>query len=291
MLWRHYPDRASLDAQFTLDGIADLPGTMQRRLDMSATARASVPNLLRVPYGDRPEATMDLFLPPKSATPAPVLVFIHGGFWRSLDAATFSFVGGAFAPLGALVAVLDYPLIPQVRMADIVAHIRAAVTWLTRHAGAHGGDTGRIHVAGHSAGGHLTALCLDQEWQREADLPPRCIRGGLSISGVFELEPLRLSAQQDTLDFTADEVDLWSPHRRIPQEAAALIVAVGGAETQEFIDQSLDFAASWSAASHDTQVHVVAQANHIDILTGALARKGAPLHTALLRQMGLADGR
>ncbi len=287
MLWRHYPDKASLDAQFTLDGIADLPGTMQRRLDMSAQARSTVPHRLKVPYGDRPEATMDLFLPPPTAAPAPVLVFIHGGFWRSLDAATFSFVGAAFAPRGALVAVLDYPLIPQVRMAEIVAHVRQAVTWLARNAGEHGGDPRRIHVAGHSAGGHITALCLDQAWQREADLPPRCIRGGLSISGVFELEPLRLSAQQDTLGFTAEEADLWSPQRRIPQEAAPLIVAVGGAETQEFIDQSLDFAAAWSAASHDAQVHVVAGANHIDILTGALARPGAPLHTAMLRQMGL----
>lgn len=288
MIWRHYPDTAALDAQFTLDGIVDLPGVMQRRLDLSAAARAAVPHVLGVPYGGRPEARMDLFSPPPGRDPAPVLVFIHGGFWRSLDAATFSFVGGAFAPHGALVAVLDYPLIPHVRMGEIVAHVRAAVAWLVRNAGAYGGDPGRIHVAGHSAGGHLTALCLDQDWQREADLPAGCIRGGVSISGVFELEPLRLSAQQETLGFSTQEVADYSPQRRIPVQAGPLVVAVGGAETQEFIDQSLEFAAAWSAAHHPTEIHVVARANHIDILTDALARPGAPLHSAVLRQMKLA---
>jgi len=288
MIWRHYPDTTALDAQFTLDGVVDLPGIMQRRLEMSAAARDRHPHVRGVAYGDRPEARMDLFPPPPGLGPAPVLVFIHGGFWRSLDAATFSFVGGAFAPHGALVAVLDYPLIPQVRLGAIVDHVRAAVAWLVAHAAEHGGDPGRIHVAGHSAGGHLTALCLDPDWQREAGLPAGCIRGGTAISGVFELEPLRLSAQQETLGFTPEEVAGLSPQRHIPPQAGPLVVAVGGAETQEFIDQSLEFAASWSAAGHPTEIHVVARANHIDILTGGLAQPGAPLHTAVLRQMKLA---
>ncbi len=290
MIWRHYPDKASLDAQFTLDTIADLPAVMQRRLDLSAQARAALPHRLNVPYGPRPEETLDLFLPTSGgAGPAPVLIFVHGGFWRSLDAATFSFVGGAFAPFGVLVAVLDYPLIPAVRMAEIVASIRRAVAFLTREAVAFGGDPTRIHVAGHSAGGHLTALALDAAWQRDAGVAPGCVRGGVAISGVFELEPLRRSAQQETLGFTAEEAALWSPQRGVPREAAPLVVAVGGAETQEFIDQSLDFAQAWRHAGHRCELHVVAQANHIDILTGALARPGAPLHSAVLRQMGLAD--
>jgi arylformamidase len=287
MLWRHYPDKARLDPQFTLDAIRDLPAVMQRRLDLSAKARAETPHRLGVRYGERPEATLDLFFPPKGQTPAPVLLFIHGGFWRSLDAATFSFVGGAFAPAGALVAVLDYPLIPIVRMGGIVEHVRMAVAWLARHAGEYGGDPNRLHIGGHSAGGHLSVLATEKEWQAAAGVPAGAIKGAIAISAVFDLEPLRLSFQQEALGFTAEECREFSPVNRVPKGAPPLLVAVGGAETQEFVDQSLDYAAQWTAAGNRADLHVVAMANHIDILTGALAAPGEPLHTAVLRQMGL----
>jgi arylformamidase len=216
-----------------------------------------------------------------------VLIFIHGGFWRSLDAATFGFVGGAFAPKGALVAVLDFPMIPAVRMEAIIAQVREAIVWLARHAAAHGGDPGRIHVGGHSSGGHLAVLALDAAWQHAAGLAPGTIRGGLAVSGVFELEPLALSFQQDVLGFTAQEVARFSPLRHVPAGAAPLIVAVAGAETQEFVDQSLEFAAAWAAAGNAATTIVAAGANHIDILTGALADPAAPLHRALAAQLGL----
>lgn len=288
MLWRHYADQAALDAQFTLDSIPDLPAVMARRLAMSQAARASTPHRLKVPYGPGPDATLDLFFPPDRAPrPAPVLMFIHGGFWKSLDAATFSFVGGAFAPAGALVAVIDYPLIPSVRMDEIVNHTRGAIGWLAAHAAEHGGDPGRIHVAGHSSGGHLTALALDPCWRAAAGVSAGAIRGGLAISGVFELEPLRRSFQQDTIGFTSEEAAHWSPARSVPRGAAPLIVAVGGAETQEFVDQSLDFGQAWRDAGNEAAIHVAAQANHIDILTDAFARAGTPLNSALRKQMGL----
>jgi len=288
MLWRHYPDQASLDAQFTLDTIRDLDSHMAKRLALSAAARDRVRNRLKIPYGDGSDATLDLFYPDKAAGPAPVLMFIHGGFWKSLDAATFSFVGGAFAPAGALVAVIDYPLIPNVRMKGIVEHVRAAIAWLAKHAGEHGGDPNRIHIAGHSAGGHLTVLSLDQSWQAEAGIPAGAIKGGCAISGVFELEPLRMSFQQDTLRFTVSEAASYSPQRGVPAKAAPLIVTVGGAETQEFVDQSMDLAAAWAKAGHATETIIAAQKNHIDILTDSLAQPGAPLHEALKRQMSLA---
>jgi arylformamidase len=290
MLWRHYPDRPALDAQFTLDTIADLPAVMARRLAASAAARRDRPHVLKVPYGAGPDATLDLFPPDPGAGAAPVLVFIHGGFWKALDAATFSFVGGAFAPRGALVAVIDYPLIPAVRLDGIVDHVGQALRWLSRHAGDYGGDPARLHVAGHSAGGQLAAIALDPAWQAAADIPPGAIRGGVALSGVFELEPLRRSFQQDTLGFSEADAERWSPLRHVPRGAAPLVVAVGGSETQEFVDQSLEMARAWEAAGNGAELHVVALANHIDILTGALARPGAPLHGAVLRQLGLANG-
>jgi arylformamidase len=260
---------------------------MQRRLDLSAEARARVPNRLKVPYGPGREATLDLFLPPAGSGPAPVLLFIHGGFWKALDAATFSFVGGAYAPAGALVAVIDYPLIPSVRLGTIADAVMASIAWVARHAGEHGGDPARIHVSGHSAGGHLTALALDPARQAAAGVPAGAVKGGVAISGVFDLTPIPLSVLRDPLDFTADEVATLSPQKAVPSGAAPLVVAVGGAETQEFVDQSLDYARAWAGAGNPVDLHVVAQAHHVDILTTAFGKPGAPLHTAVLRQMGL----
>ncbi len=292
MLWRHYADQAALDAQFRLVGVADLEATMERRLALSAAARTSVRNLQKIPYGPGPNATLDLFFPSGSNSDdlAPVLVFIHGGFWKSLDAATFSFVGGAFAPAGALVAVIDYPLIPDVRMGDIVDHIGQAIRWLNRNAEGHGGDPERIHVAGHSAGGQLAAIALDPAWQAAHDIPHAAVRGGIAISGVFELEPLRRSFQQESLSLTEEDAARWSPLRHVPPAGTSirpLVVAVAGAETQEFVDQSLELAAAWRQGGHPVDLHVVAGANHLDILMDALARPGAPLYEAVLRQMGL----
>jgi arylformamidase len=292
MLWRHYADQAALDEQFRLTGVSDVEAIMARRLALSAAARSSVRHIQKIPYGAGPSATLDLFFSPQPAGGglAPVLMFIHGGFWKSLDAATFSFVGGAFAPAGALVAVIDYPLIPDVRMGDIVEHVGLAIRWLSENARAHGGDPGRLHIAGHSAGGQLAAIALDPAWQAACGIPPGAVRGGIAISGVFELEPLRRSFQQESLSLTEDDAAQWSPLRHIPASGAAmapLVVAVAGAETQEFIDQSLELAAGWRDNGHAIDMHVVAGANHIDILTNALARPGAPLHEAVLRQMAL----
>ncbi len=297
MLWRHYPDQAALDAQFRLTGVGDLEALMQRRLDLSAAARATVRNIQKIAYGPGPSATLDLFFPSQPSLPetrdgglAPVLIFIHGGFWKSLDAETFSFVGGAFAPAGALVAVIDYPLIPDVSMDEIVAHVGQAIRWLSLNARAYGGDPQRIHVAGHSAGGQLAAIALDRDWLARHGIPAGTVLGGIAISGVFELQPLRLSFQQDSLSLTEQDAERWSPLRHIPSSAEStppLLVAVAGAETQEFIDQSIEFADGWRNNGHRVNLHVVADANHIDILTEALAQPGAPLHEAVLRQLGL----
>ncbi len=297
MLWRHYHDQDALDAQFRLAGVHDVEAVMQRRLVLSRSARAEVRNRLNIPYGDGPNATLDLFYPPALSVAAsnanklaPVLMFIHGGFWKSLDAATFSFVGGALASAGALVVVIDYPLIPNVRMGEIVEHVGQAIRWLTDHAEEHGGDPQRLHICGHSAGGQLAVIALDPEWQRAHRIPAGAVRSGVAISGVFELEPLRLSFQQESLELSAAEVEEWSPLRHVPGVGVAmapLVVAVAGAETQEFIDQSLELTAAWRVRGHSVDLHVVAGANHIDILSEALARPGAPLHRAVLRQLGL----
>jgi arylformamidase len=216
-----------------------------------------------------------------------VQLFIHGGYWRSLDAATFAFLAEAFVPEGAVLVVLDYPLIPEVDLAAIVAACERAVAWTWRHAAEHGGDPERLFVSGNSAGGHLVALLMDRAWPRRHGLPEDVVAGGCAISGLFDLEPVRLSAQNETLSLTARDVATLSPIRRLPRAAGPLILAVGGAETEEFRRQTADYARAWRAAGLACDELVVPGANHIDIVLDHLGRQGSPLHAAVLRQMGL----
>ncbi|HEV8310030.1 MAG TPA: alpha/beta hydrolase [Methylomirabilota bacterium] len=267
--------------------MTDLEGVMARRRQAAAAARAALPGRLGVPYADTPGATLDIFPAANGADPAPVHVFIHGGFWRSLDAATFSFVAAGFAPFGAATVVLDYPLIPEVRLGTIVARCQAAVGWVFRHAAEFGGDADRLFVSGNSAGGHLVALLMDRAWPPGQGLPADVLKGGCAISGVFDLEPVFLSAQNDSLGLTREEVAALSPIHRVPEAAGPLIVAVGGAETREFLDQTAEYAAACRAAGLAADVFVMPGANHLTVVLDGLADPKAELNRQVRRQMGL----
>jgi arylformamidase len=284
-LWRQW-DREGLDAQFTLDGVPDLEGLFARRLEASARARLAYQGLRGVAYGEGPGENLDLYRP-EGAQDAPVQLFIHGGFWRSLDAATFAFMADGFVPAGAVTVVIDYPLIPAVRLADIVASCRRAVAWVWHNVHRHGGDPARFFISGNSAGGHLVALLMDRAWPPSLGLPEDVVAGGCALSGLYELEPVRRSAQNDTLLLTEEEVRTLSPMRRLPERAGPLILAVGGEETEEFRRQTEEYAQAWRRAGHAATTLVEPGRNHIDIVTAGLARPGSALNRAVLAQMGL----
>ncbi len=156
---------------------------------------------LDVPYNNAgrtdPSQQLDIFRPApssssSSSSPAPVLVFIHGGYWRALDKRDLSFVVEPFVDAGAVVVVPNYTLCPKVTIDQIVMQMVQAVAWTWRHVHEYGGDTSRFVVAGHSAGGHLAAMLMNCRWRDVApDLPPNLVTRAMSISGVFDLEPLR----------------------------------------------------------------------------------------------------
>jgi arylformamidase len=275
-----YPDQAALDAAFTLDTVSDLEGLFARRSEAARAALARFECRRALPYAPGDGRTLNLFPPAVGrAGPAPLLVFIHGGFWRSLDADLFSFVAAGFVPFGAAAAILDYPLMPAVRLAEVVAACRDAVRFLHRNAGELGLDPRRFTIAGNSAGGHLVAELLDSG----ADLGGP-VQGGCAISGLFDLEPVRLSAQNDSLRLTETEVAAFSPLRRDYRPAAPILVTVGGDETGEFLTQSADFAGRiGSAAAH----RVEAGMNHITVVLDAFADPAHELNQTVRRRMGL----
>jgi len=235
MLYRGM-DRAALDAAYD-NGAAVGPVKRERyvadRRIRSEAFRERHRGRIDVPYGAGARQRLDVY--PCGAPGAPTLAFIHGGYWQSNDKEPLSYVGEALLPAGFNLVLVEYTLAPAARLDAIVAEVRAAVAWTIDHAKELGGDPARVFVAGNSAGGHLTAMAMQD---------PR-VAGGLAISGLYDLEPIRLSYLNDKLRLDPAEAARNSPILNLPSRSAPLIVTVGLDELPELIRQSDEFAAVW----------------------------------------------
>ena len=268
---RHDP--AWLDAQYNARAsIAEHPQIFERWAAASARAREAPGGTLDVRYGDGPNETLDVFATP--AAGAPVLVFIHGGWWRSLDKRDQSFLAPPFVARGAMVVLPNYALCPAVGIDTIALQLVRALAWVYRHAARYGGDPGRIVVAGHSAGAHLAAMLLCCHWsQVGSDLPQRLVRSALAISGVFDLEPLRRTPfLQGDLRLTPAAVRRLSPAYFAPP-AGKLCAVVGGDESAEFQRQSRLLRKAWGRRAVPV-CERVARANHLTVLDGLADPQG-----------------
>jgi arylformamidase len=279
-------ERAMLDAQYNLRAAVPEHLTYFARYEAeSAALRARWPGRLDLSYGPMPRQAIDLFLP--GPPDAPILVFIHGGYWQSRDRKDFSFVAGPLLERGAAVALIGYDLAPTVRMEAIVAQIRAGLPWLYRHAPDHGCDPQRLYLAGHSAGGHLAAMALATDWHTFG-VPEGMIKGVCAISGIFDLEPIRRCYLNDVVGLDADEARRNSPIHRALHGRCPVMVAVGELETRAFHEQSRDFAARLEREGWPCQLLVQPGVDHFGIIM-SLSDPDAPLVQAIAREMGL-DG-
>jgi arylformamidase len=207
----------------------------------SESARASMRVVRDVRYGEGPKQTVDLF---PAERPRGALLFIHGGYWRALDKDDHSFIAPPFVAEGIGVAVVNYDLCPGVRIAQIVEQCRQAVDWLTREGESHDVPAQRLIVGGHSAGGHLTAMMLATDWKargKSAD----AIVGAVSISGLFDLEPLVDVSFNSDLGLDLQSAREVSPIHLDPRVDAPLLLVAGADETSEFIRQSRSLWQSW----------------------------------------------
>ena len=212
----------------------DHPQWFARWSAESAAARSRLDSRLDVRYGSGPKQTLDLF---PAESPRGVLLFIHGGYWRALDKDDHSFVAPAFVDQGVGVVVINYDLCPNVSIARIVEECRQAVAWLWREGRSQGVPVERLFIAGHSAGGHLVAMLYATDWRRYG-VPVDAIRGGLSISGVFDLEPLIQVSFNADLKLDSGKARAMSPIHCTAEVRAPLLLAVGSGETSEFSRQS-----------------------------------------------------
>ena len=279
------PDPAWLDAQYNNRArVADSVQILERWARASALAREKSEAVLDVPYGDGEKETLDIF--PAARADAPVLVFIHGGYWRALDKSDASFVAPSFVQAGAMVVVPNYALCPAVSVEHITLQMVRALAWVYRNAQRHGGDPRNIVVAGHSAGGQLAAMMLSCQWRAVgADLPARLVRGALSISGVFDMEPLRHTPfLKGDLKLTPASVRRLSPAGFAPPEGP-LYAAVGAEESEEFLRQNELIRAAWGTRAVPV-CETIARTNHMNVLHD-LADPQGRLHLLGLQLLGL----
>ena len=213
----------------------------------SALARDQLKCLTDLSYGDGPNETLDIF--PAAVAKAPLLVFLHGGYWRALDKSDHSFIAPAFVKQGVCVVVPNYALCPAVTVPQIVLQMVKALAWVWRYISEWGGDPARIHVAGHSAGGHLAAMMMACQWQRHAaDLPEDLVKSALSVSGLYELASVSRSPMLQS-ELRLDDAQIlqcspaWTPS---PSHGRMLSVA-GSLESAEFLRHNRLIRKAWGA--------------------------------------------
>lgn len=201
----------------------------------SERTRRNITNRRGLRYGDHPRAILDFF--PSGDTVAPLIVFVHGGYWRALSSDSFSFVADTFAQTGHHVAIINYPLLPEVTLPTQIAAVRSALAWLWQQHQSLNIVRDQISLAGHSAGGHLVACCLATNWP-DYGLPKNPWARALCISGLFDLAPFPHSWLQPEVQFRATDVMQCSPvFQHIPTGCPTLTV-VGEEESSEFARQS-----------------------------------------------------
>ena len=280
-------DQAELDKAYQQSNYAsNLEEVIARYKSASEAARQLLGEPGTYKYGNKPIETLDVF--PASGTKAPIIIFIHGGAWRLGRAGDYAFPAPLFTKAGAHWITPDFDSVLDVNgnLIVLASQVRNAVAWVYRNAELFNGDKNRIYVCGHSSGAHLAAVCMTTDWESEFNLPQDFLKGGLCCSGMYDLEPVRLSSRSEYLNITGEIEQLLSPQRQLHHLHAPLLISHGTDESPEFIRQSHDFARAIDALGKPLRYTIGIDLNHFEILE-TLADKTGLLGSALLSFMRL----
>ena len=265
-------DQAALDAGYNnTTAVADSARYIADWERRSAAVAAAHPRHLDVRYGARERNRVDFF--PAARAGAPVLVFIHGGYWQMRAKELFRFLAAGPLAHGIAFANVAYTLAPEATLRDIVNEVRRGIDCVVLNAARYGGDPERIYVSGWSAGGHLTAMSLTHSY----------VRGALAISGIYDLEPIRLSYLNEKLELRAEDVAGLSPLLDLPASSPPLVVAYGTGELPELQRQSREYAAARVHAGLPGRLAALEGHNHFSILEELASPEGEL--TALLLEL------
>ncbi|HVO94486.1 MAG TPA: alpha/beta hydrolase [Terriglobales bacterium] len=237
----------------------------QRRAAASKAALARLGEPLRVAYGPSDIEKLDIYKTFRAN--APVNVYIHGGAWRNGRARDFAFPAEVFVNAGAHFVVVDFVQIGDTGgdLMPMINQVRRAVAWVYGNAASFGGDPDRIYITGHSSGAHLSGCVLVTDWKKEFDLAPNILKGGLLMSGMYDLKPVRLSKRSGYANFTDEVEQALSSQRHLDKLNAPIIVAYGTQETPEFQRQGREFAAAVKAAGKPVELIVGEGFNHFEM--------------------------
>ena len=219
----------------------------------------------RVAYGPTEAEKLDIYKTRRQN--APVVIYIHGGAWRNGTAKDFAFPAEMFMNAGAHFVVPDFVQVQDAggSLLPMIEQVRRAVTWVYKNAASFGGDAERTFITGHSSGAHLAGVTLVTDWVNDYGLPPDVIKGGLLVSGMYDLKPVRLSKRSEYVKFTDEIEEKLSSQRHLDKLNAPVIIAYGTQETPEFQRQSREFAAAVKAAGKPVELIVGAGFNHFEM--------------------------
>ena len=242
-----------------------LDQVMQRWSASSAAFREQADASLNCAYGPGERERIDIFRCGASA--APLYVYLHGGYWQRGDKSLYSFIAAPFLDAAVDVAIIGYPLCPQVSMTDLVGKVRQAIGWLYHNAAQLGVNRDRINLSGHSAGGHLTSMMVCCNWPDfDEKLPRELLKTAIPFSGLYQLEPLLQTSISDALHLTPAEVNRLSPASLQPETQVPLLTIIGGAETAEFFRQTDLLIEKWSGSLAQIERHVEPEVDHFDLI-------------------------
>lgn len=245
--------------------VPDIDAELRAYRDASLPMYTALECRRDLPYGPCADERLDLF-PVPGRPEAPVLLFIHGGYWRALSKADSVFMARTFVNQGVSVASIDYSLAPTAHLGTMVDQCRRAVAWLHAYLRAQTAADARIVVAGSSAGAHLAAMVLATGWQDALGLPDHVVHGGVLVSGLYDLAPLRHTLPQAWLQLTSHDVLALSPQHHLPAPARPLQVVVAGQDTAEFKRQSRDYAQACERQGNAVEFLELAGRNHFNII-------------------------
>ena len=281
-------DQAELDRAYDQAAYApNIDQLRKRRIANSQLVIKRIGEPDRVAYGPTEIEKLDIYGCPRAG--APIMIFIHGGAWKNGIAREHAFAAEMFVKSGANFVVPDFASVEQVggSLLTMADQVRRAIAWVYTNGANFGGDPKRLYVCGHSSGAHLTSCALITDWQAGYNMPADIIKGGICISGMYDLKPVRLSARSNYVKFDDRTEQELSAIRQLDRLKAPVIVAYGSEETPEFQRQNRDFAAAIKAAGKPVELTLCEQYNHFE-MAETLANPFGHIGRAALRLMRLA---
>lgn len=263
----NFADRAERDRQYNArESVSDFDACVREYATRATKVRQDHVGLFDIHYGPGRDQRLDIFPVTVGHQPAPVFVFIHGGYWRAQSKTDAPIMVPAMTQAGVAVCTLEYTLLPESTLAETVREMRSAIAWLYQHASQYGIDPDRIVVSGSSAGGHLAAMLAAQGWQDRYGLPSNVIKGMIALSGLYDLKPLCDTHINEWLRLHPEQAQLLSPMYHLPAASFRAILTVGGLETDGFKNQTEAYRRACVDAGVDVSLVLAPQCNHFDLL-------------------------